>query len=229
MLASPEIRMAPCTTTFTGNPPTQTATSTKCSFHHPSIKSSVNRTLVRAYAICDPDSLPKELRHIQTTLQCNGYNPSKIKTTKPVPNTDKVSLTLSTSLPYLGSTSHKLQRILQKAGIQVYHSTPNKLQGLLHTHTHTHTHRQTRSQQQSGGYTGSLVSVEKCKSVKQDEISRRDLKNIEHTATEEILRNHLSSSTPISRTTTLTGRQPNSSHLSVSTHGIPDASERTST
>ena len=94
----------------------------------------------------------------------------------------------------------------------------------------THTHRQTRSQQQSGGYTGSLVSVEKCKSVKQDEISRRDLKNIEHTAAEEILRNHLSSSTPISRTTTLTGRQPNSSHLhvSVSTHGIPDTSERTS-
>ena len=33
------------------------------SFHHPSFKSSVNRTLVqRAYALCDPESLPKELR-----------------------------------------------------------------------------------------------------------------------------------------------------------------------
>ena len=68
------------------------------------------------------------------TLQRNGYKPSNIRTSKPVPNTDKVSLTLSTSLPYLGSTSHKLQRILQKAGIQVNHSAPNKLQGFLHTH-----------------------------------------------------------------------------------------------
>ena len=53
---------------------------------------------------------------------------------KPVPNTDKVSLTLSTSLPYLGSTSHEHQRILQQVSIQVYHSAPNKLQGLLHTY-----------------------------------------------------------------------------------------------
>ena len=82
------------------------------------------------------------------------------------------------------------------------------------THTHTRTNR---------------IPCECgiCTSVKQDKISLRDLKNIEHTAAEEILRNHLSSSTPISRTTTSTGRQPNSSHLS--THGIPDASQRPST
>ena len=94
----------------------------QCSFHHPSIKSSVKNTLVQcAYALCDPESLPKELRHIKTTLQRNGYKPSNIKTSKPVPKTNKVRLTLSTSLPYLGSTctSHKLQHILQKAGIQV--------------------------------------------------------------------------------------------------------------
>ena len=126
------------------------------------------------------------IRHIKTTLQRNGYNPNKIQTTKPVPNTDKVSLTLSTYLPYLGSTSHKLQRILQKAGIQVYHSAPNKLQGLLHTHTRKNPIPATERE-----YTGSLVSVEKCTSVKQDEIALRDLKNIEHTAAEEILRNHL--------------------------------------
>ena len=96
------------------------------SFHHPSIKSSVNHTLVH-----DPVSLPKELRNIKTTLQRNGYKPSEMKTSKPVPNTDKVSL--PTSLPYLGCTSHKLQRILQQASIQVYHSAPNNLQWLLHT------------------------------------------------------------------------------------------------
>ena len=51
MLASPEIQTAPC------------------SFHHPSIKSLVNRTLVqRAYNLCDPDSLPKKIRHIITRL-----------------------------------------------------------------------------------------------------------------------------------------------------------------
>ena len=29
---------------------------------------------------------------------------------------------------------HKLQRILRQAGIDVFHSAPSKLQGLLHTH-----------------------------------------------------------------------------------------------
>ena len=88
------------------------------SFHHPSIKSSVNRTLVqRAYNICDKDSLPKELQHIRTTLKRNGYNPNKISTAKPVPNPES-----------------KVQRILRQAGIDVFHSAPSKLQGLLHTH-----------------------------------------------------------------------------------------------
>ena len=100
------------------------------SFHHSSIKSSVNRALVqRAYNLCDPDSLPKELRHIKITLQRNGYKPSKINTSRPVPNPDgrvssTQSQTPSTCLPYLGSTSHKLQRILQQSGIKVYHSAP---------------------------------------------------------------------------------------------------------
>ena len=57
-------------------------------------------------------------------------------------------------------------------------------------------------------------------------VSLRDLKNTEHTAAEEILRSHLLSNTPTSRTTKSTGRQPNSSHLS--THGIADTSWRPS-
>ncbi|XP_071792712.1 uncharacterized protein [Asterias amurensis] len=56
------------------------------SFHHPAIKSSVNRALVqRAYTICDPDSLQHELQHITTSLQRNGYNAKQVKTSKPVP------------------------------------------------------------------------------------------------------------------------------------------------
>ena len=76
-------------------------------------------------------------------------------------------------------------------------------------------------------YTGSFVSVEKCTSVKQDVISLQDLKNIEHTAAEEILRNHLSSSTPYQGPPHWLAGSPTQSHLS--THGIPDASERPST
>ena len=54
------------------------------SFHHPKIKSSVNRALVRrAYNICDQDHLHKELHHISTALQRNGYQPKQIKTQDP--------------------------------------------------------------------------------------------------------------------------------------------------
>ena len=72
----------------------------------------------------------------KATLQSSWTNPNKISTAKPVPNPEsKVSdLTLSACLPYLSSTSHKLQRILWQAGIDVFHSAPSKLQGLLHTH-----------------------------------------------------------------------------------------------
>ncbi|XP_071793274.1 uncharacterized protein [Asterias amurensis] len=56
------------------------------SFHHPAIKSSVNRALVqRAYTICDPDSLQHELQHIITSLQRNGYNAKQVETSKLVP------------------------------------------------------------------------------------------------------------------------------------------------
>ena len=56
------------------------------SFHHPSIKSSVNRTLVRrAYNICDQDHLQPELHHISTALQRNGFKPRQIKTQDPRP------------------------------------------------------------------------------------------------------------------------------------------------
>ena len=40
------------------------------SFHHPKIKSSVNRALIRrAYNICDQEHLHKEVRHIKSRLK----------------------------------------------------------------------------------------------------------------------------------------------------------------
>ncbi|XP_038069827.1 uncharacterized protein LOC119739063 [Patiria miniata] len=103
------------------------------SFHHPSIKSSVNRTLVqRAYEVCDQDNLKRELKHIQASLQRNGYKPNRIKISK---RDQRVSSTQGPSAVSPSVTlPHHLQRILRQAGVKVYHSSGNKLQGSLHTH-----------------------------------------------------------------------------------------------
>ena len=114
------------------------------SFHHPKIKSSVNQALVRrAYNICDKDQLGQELHHINTALQRNGYKPSQIKTQDPrstpgrrvvYTQSQLVRAPSSITLPYLGSTSHHIQRIFHKHGIRVYHTAPLKLQNLLTSH-----------------------------------------------------------------------------------------------
>ncbi|XP_022105752.1 uncharacterized protein LOC110987368 [Acanthaster planci] len=78
-----------------------------CSFHHPKIKSSVNRAHVRrVYNICDKEHLAKELHHISTAFQRNGYKPQQIKT----------------------------QRILSKYDIKVFHTAPLKIRGMLTSH-----------------------------------------------------------------------------------------------
>ncbi|XP_038062371.1 uncharacterized protein LOC119732839 [Patiria miniata] len=97
------------------------------SFHHPSIKSSVNRILVqRAFEVCDQDNLKRELKHIQASLQWKGYKPNCITISKPdqwVSYTQGPStVSPSVTLPYIGPASHHLQRILRQAGIKVYHS-----------------------------------------------------------------------------------------------------------
>ena len=40
---------------------------------------------------------------------------------------EKTEYQSSVSLPYIGSASHKIKRILGEAGIQVYHSSEDKL------------------------------------------------------------------------------------------------------
>ena len=47
---------------------------------------------------------------------------------------EKIEYQSSVSLPYIGSASHKIERILREAGIQVYHSSKNKLFRSLCTH-----------------------------------------------------------------------------------------------
>ena len=44
------------------------------SFHHPSIKSSVCKTLInRAKTICEADNIEGELDHLRSVLKMNGY------------------------------------------------------------------------------------------------------------------------------------------------------------
>ena len=47
---------------------------------------------------------------------------------------EKTKYQYSVSLPYTGSTSHKIERILKEAGIQVYYSSEDKLFRFLCTH-----------------------------------------------------------------------------------------------
>ena len=55
------------------------------SFHHPKIKSSINRALIRRAYICDLEHLHKELHHISTAIERNGYQPKQIKIEDLVP------------------------------------------------------------------------------------------------------------------------------------------------
>ena len=47
---------------------------------------------------------------------------------------EKTEYRSSVILPYIGSASHKIERILKEAGIQLYHSSENKLFRSLCTH-----------------------------------------------------------------------------------------------
>ena len=110
------------------------------SFHHPSIKNSVCKTLInRAKTICEVDNIEGELEHLRSVLKMNGY-PKKfidnaMKTRQQV--REKTEYQSSVSLPYIGSASHKIERILKEAGIQLYHSSENKLFRALCTHKDT--------------------------------------------------------------------------------------------
>ena len=124
------------------------------SFHHPAIKTSVNRTLVRrAHEICDRGNLNQELKHIKAALQLNGYKhinlskptnrtigspipevpPPPPALGSPIPEATKSPIP-TVCLPFLGPASYQLRKILQSADIRVIHSAPNKLRNLLHTH-----------------------------------------------------------------------------------------------
>ena len=99
------------------------------SFHHLSIKNSVCKILInQAKTICEVDNIEGELEHLRSVLKMNGYPKNFIdnamKTRQQV--REKTEYQFSVSLSYIGSASHKIERILKEAGIQLYHSSENK-------------------------------------------------------------------------------------------------------
>ncbi|XP_071476521.1 uncharacterized protein [Diadema antillarum] len=112
------------------------------SFHHPAVRQSVPNALVRrAHQISDKEHLRQELEHITDTLTTiNQYPKHKINTQAPShPNQAAKEQPITTvNLPYLGATSHKLQRIFKSANIQVRHTSSNKLHNSLHSHKDKH-------------------------------------------------------------------------------------------
>ncbi|XP_033114537.1 uncharacterized protein LOC117115014 [Anneissia japonica] len=73
-------------------------------------------------------------RYVRSTLALNGYRHYKFNTNPPTTRPVQPEPFKTVALPYIGPTSHQIQRILNSANIRVYHSAPNKLQGILHTY-----------------------------------------------------------------------------------------------
>ncbi len=107
------------------------------SFQHPSIKNSVCKTLInRAKTICEVSNIDNELEHLRNVLNLNGYPWQFIDKAIKMPQRvqQKTEYQSSVCLPYIGPASHKLERILKEVGVQVYHSSQNKLFRSLCTH-----------------------------------------------------------------------------------------------
>ena len=93
------------------------------SFHHPSIKNSVCKTLInRAKTICEVSNIDDELEHLRNVLKMNGYPRHFIDNAMKTPQSihQKIEYQSSVCLPYIGPASHKIERILRnEAGIKV--------------------------------------------------------------------------------------------------------------
>nr|XP_054775285.1 uncharacterized protein LOC129283541 [Lytechinus pictus] len=118
------------------------------SHHHPSVHQSVARTLIRrAHQLSDKAHLQQELKHVTNALTTINHYPRRRINTQPSshqPNTNSTGNPSETkpiatiALPYIGKTSHRLQRILHSANILVRHQSSRKLHSILHSHKDKH-------------------------------------------------------------------------------------------
>ena len=79
-------------------------------------------------APCDQHSLKQEFHHINTSLQLNGYQHFNFNQPNPsLPPEERPQFKSTIAIPYIGHTSHKLQRIFSQAQIKIFHTAPNKI------------------------------------------------------------------------------------------------------
>ena len=105
-------------------------------FHWNGITECCFRSVNECLTPHEVDNIEGELEHLRSVLKMNGY-PKKfidntMKTRQHVQ--EKTEHQSSVSLPYIGSASHKFERILKEAEIQLCHSSENKLFRSLCTH-----------------------------------------------------------------------------------------------
>ena len=80
------------------------------------------KTLInRAKTICEVSNIGCELEQLRSVLKMNGYPTKFIDNAMKTPRSvgEKTEYQSSFSLPYIGSASHKIERILKEASIQV--------------------------------------------------------------------------------------------------------------
>ncbi|XP_063960183.1 uncharacterized protein LOC135155215 [Lytechinus pictus] len=118
------------------------------SHHHPSVHQSVADTLIRrAHQLSDKAHLQQELKHVTHALTTiNQYPRIRINTqpsrhqlsTNSTETPSKTKPIATIVLPYIGKTSHRLQRILHSANILVRHQSSRKLHSILHSYKDKH-------------------------------------------------------------------------------------------
>ena len=107
------------------------------SFHHPSIKNSVCKTLInRAKTICEVSNIDDELEHLRNVLKMNGYPRHFIDNAMKTPQStqQKIEYQSSVCLLYIGPASQKIEIILRnEAGI----GTPFQRKQIVSSSLHT--------------------------------------------------------------------------------------------
>ncbi|KAJ4449929.1 hypothetical protein ANN_01336 [Periplaneta americana] len=110
------------------------------SLHHPSQKKSVLASLPhRAIVISDINNLPAEMDHLRRTLQQNNYSRRDINKALKLATTRSNTIDLDSKqepakkafIPFCGSVSHKISRILQKVNIKTIHKPQSKIRSHL--------------------------------------------------------------------------------------------------
>ena len=97
----------------------------------------MGKTLInRGKTICEVSNIDNELEHLRNVLKLNGYPRQFVDKAMKMPQRvqQKTEYQSSVCLPYVGPASHKIERILKEEGVQVYHSSQNKLCRSLCTH-----------------------------------------------------------------------------------------------